>query len=132
MLARGTRVRYIRMDTADERLAGYYPPIGTLGTIFTVDNDCYEVKWDSGTDGDGIWWCEHDNVEEVPTGHIYTFRENDVIVSGEKHHLVELAEKLREVGIEGTWSDLIYQIEYEFDIDGVRTDDPEYEKEELK
>ena len=46
---------------------------------------------------------------------IYTFRENDLTVSGEKHHLIELAEKLREVGIEGTWSDLVYQIEYEFD-----------------
>lgn len=45
---------------------------------------------------------------------IYTFRENDITVSGEKHHLIELAEKLREVGIEGTWGDLTYQIEYEF------------------
>ena len=45
---------------------------------------------------------------------IYTFRENDITVSGEKHHLIELAEKLREVGIEGTWGDLVYQIEYEF------------------
>lgn len=57
---------------------------------------------------------------------IYTFRENDLTISGEKHHLIELAEKLREVGIEGTWGDLVYQIEYEFDIDGVRTSDPEY------
>ena len=45
---------------------------------------------------------------------IYTFRENDITVSGEKHHLIELTEKLREVGIEGTWGDLVYQIEYEF------------------
>lgn len=56
---------------------------------------------------------------------IHTFKENDLTVSGEKHHLIELAEKLREVGIEGTWSDLVYQIEYAFDIDGVRTNDPE-------
>ena len=57
---------------------------------------------------------------------IYTFRENDITISGEKHHLIELAEKLRQVGIEGTLGDLVYQIEYEFDIDGVRTSDPEY------
>ena len=57
---------------------------------------------------------------------IYTFRENDITVSGEQHHLIELAEKLREVGIEGAWGDLVYQIEYEFDIDEVRTSDPEY------
>ena len=57
---------------------------------------------------------------------IYTFRENDITVSAEKHHLVDLAIQLREVGIEGTWSDLVYQIEYEFDIGGVRTNDPDY------
>lgn len=57
---------------------------------------------------------------------IYTFKENDLTVSGERHHLIELAEKLREVGIEGTLGDLVYQIEYEFDIDGVRTSDQEY------
>lgn len=51
---------------------------------------------------------------------IYTFKENDITLSGEKHHLIDLAKHLREVGIEGTWSDLVYQIEYEFDIDGVR------------
>ena len=57
---------------------------------------------------------------------IYTFRENDITLTAEKHHLIDLAQQLREVGIEGTWSDLIYQIEYEFDIDGVRTNDPEF------
>lgn len=56
----------------------------------------------------------------------YTFRENDITVTAEKHTLIDLAEKLREVGIEGTWGDLIYQIEYAFDIDGVRTSDPEF------
>ena len=56
---------------------------------------------------------------------IYTFRENDITVSAEKHHLVDIAIQLREAGIEGTWSDLVYQIEREFDIDGVR-DDPEF------
>ena len=59
----------------------------------------------------------------------YTFRENDITLTAEKDTLIDLAEQLRKVGIEGTWSDLVYQIEYEFDIDGVRTDDPEYEEE---
>lgn len=53
---------------------------------------------------------------------IYTFRENDITISGEKHSLINLAEKLRELGIEGTLSDLVYQIEYEFDVDGIRSD----------
>ena len=61
---------------------------------------------------------------------IYIFRENDITISGEKHHLIELAEMLRKAGVEGTWSDLVYQIEWFFDIDGVRTSDPEWEDEE--
>lgn len=54
---------------------------------------------------------------------LYEFREHDVVVKGEKHHLLELAEKLREANIEGTWADLVYQIEYEFDVDGIRSND---------
>ena len=54
---------------------------------------------------------------------IYTFRENDLTVSGEKHHLLELAEYLRYAAAEGAWGDLIYQIEYEFDVDGIRSSD---------
>lgn len=57
----------------------------------------------------------------------YTFRENDITISAEKHTLIALAEALRKAEVEGTWSDLAYQIEYEFDIDGVRSvDDEEY------
>ena len=52
---------------------------------------------------------------------LYTVRENDVTVSGEKHHLLELAEYLRYASAEGTWGDLIYKIEYEFDVDGIRS-----------
>ena len=58
---------------------------------------------------------------------IYHFRENDMKISGEKHHLIELARALREAEVEGTLSDLAYQIEYEFDIDGVRSYDNEYD-----
>ena len=53
---------------------------------------------------------------------IYRFQEHDVVVQGEAHHLLELAEFMRENFIEGTWSDLIYQIEYAFDVDGIRSE----------
>ena len=56
---------------------------------------------------------------------IYKFWENDIFLSGEKHHLIELAEMLRGVDVEGAWGDLVYQIEYAFDIDGIRTLDDE-------
>lgn len=52
---------------------------------------------------------------------LYQFQEHDLFVKGEKHHLIELAQKLREAEVEGTLSDLVYQIEYEFDIDGIRS-----------
>lgn len=55
----------------------------------------------------------------------YMFIENDVEIKGEKHHLIELAKALREAEVEGILSDLAYQIEYEFDIDGVRSEDKE-------
>ena len=66
MLKVGTRVKYIHKDTEDEKATGYYPPIGTYGTVVYKDElDTIQVKWDEGTDGDGIWWCEPENVEEV-------------------------------------------------------------------
>ena len=56
---------------------------------------------------------------------LYQFQEHDLFVKGEKHHLIKLAEKLREANVEGTLGDLAYQIEYEFDIDGIRSLDEE-------
>lgn len=56
---------------------------------------------------------------------LYEFQEHDLYVRGEKHHLIELAQKLREAEVEGTLSDLVYKIEYEFDIDGIRSMDEE-------
>ena len=55
----------------------------------------------------------------------YRFMENDVDIKAEKHTLIALAKALREAEVEGTLSDLAYQIEYEFDIDGVRSEDEE-------
>lgn len=60
----------------------------------------------------------------------FTFRENDITVTAEKHTLIALAQALREAQIEGTWSDLVYKIEYEFDIDGVRSADEESDWDE--
>lgn len=54
---------------------------------------------------------------------IYTFTEHDATVSGEEHHMRELAELLRDA--EGTLGDLRYKIEYEFDIDGIRLSNEE-------
>lgn len=56
---------------------------------------------------------------------LYEFRENDVYIKAEEHTLIALAKALREAEVEGTLSDLAYQIEYEFDIDGVRSEDDE-------
>lgn len=50
----------------------------------------------------------------------YEFQEHNFKVSGEKEDLIYLAELLRDA--EGTLGDLRYQIELEFDIDGIRTE----------
>ena len=53
----------------------------------------------------------------------YLFKENDIEIKAEEHTLIALARALRESEAEGTLSDLAYQIEYEFDVDGVRSYD---------
>ena len=65
MIKRGSRVRYIKVDTKDDKATGYYPPVGTLGTVKYVDGFGCQVKWDEGTNDDGIWWCELVDVEEA-------------------------------------------------------------------
>ena len=57
----------------------------------------------------------------------YKFIENDIELIAEEHTLIALAEMLREAGVEGTWGDLVYQIEYAFDIDGIRSENEEDE-----
>lgn len=54
---------------------------------------------------------------------IYQFAEHNLTVSGEENDLIRLAELLRYE--EGTLGDLRFQIEMEFDIDGVATDSEE-------
>lgn len=58
-------------------------------------------------------------MEKQKTTPLYTFREHSLVVTGTEDDLRSLAEDLRYA--EGTVGDLRYQIEYEFDIDGVRT-----------
>lgn len=50
---------------------------------------------------------------------IFEFRKHDVVVKGEEHHLIELVKMLRSADVEGTWADLIYQIEYFFNVDSL-------------
>ena len=66
----GTRVRYIHEDNEDDKRTGFYPPIGTLGTVERVDDrskgkECVLVQWDSGTIDEGRWWCYWTDVEVV-------------------------------------------------------------------
>ena len=72
-----------------------------------------------------------DNMQKVDK-YRYKFIENDIEITAEEHTLIALVVALRQAEIEGTWSDLAYQIEYAFDIDGVRTEDGEYILEECK
>ena len=60
----------------------------------------------------------------------YRFMENDIDLKAEKHTLIALAKALREAEVEGTLSDLAYQIEYEFDIDGLRSEDEEIDEDD--
>lgn len=59
---------------------------------------------------------------------IYRFQEHALVVEGEKHDMLRLAKLLRDA--EGTIGDLRYQIEYAFDVDGIRSengcDDPDF------
>ena len=61
----GTRVKYIHADSGFDKESGFYPPIGTLGTVIKVDRGIIKVKWDNGTRGNGEWYCEVENVKEV-------------------------------------------------------------------
>jgi hypothetical protein len=63
MIEVGSRVKYIKVDTEDDRKLGYYPPIGTLGTVVYVDEFGCQVKWDEGTKG-GAWYCDLIDVTE--------------------------------------------------------------------
>lgn len=62
----------------------------------------------------------------------YMFMENDIEIKAEERTLIRLAKALRDAEVEGTLSDLAYQIEYEFDIDGIRSEDEDWDDEEYE
>lgn len=77
-------------------------------------------------------FAERYRVPNHKVGHckIYEFIEHAMIVRGEAHELIDLAANLRLVEstgreLSGTLSDLVYHIEYAFDIDGIRKSDTE-------
>jgi hypothetical protein len=52
---------------------------------------------------------------------IYEFSEHSLCIRGEKNDILYIAELCKDA--DGTVGDLRYQIEYEFDIDGIRSID---------
>ena len=59
---------------------------------------------------------------------LYTFREHALVITGEEHDLLSLALAIRESSQnEGTLADLAYQIEYAFDVDGIRSEDTDWD-----
>lgn len=62
----GARVKYIRNDNEEAIASGFYPPVGTLGTVIEIDEDSVVcVKWDNGTKNSGEWWADYKDLEEV-------------------------------------------------------------------
>ena len=64
MIKVGSRVKYVRVDTDEDKATGYYPPVGTLGTVKFADEFGYQVKWDEGTKP-GAWYCDLGDIEEI-------------------------------------------------------------------
>ena len=60
----------------------------------------------------------------------FKFIENDIELIAEEHTLIDLARMLREANVEGTWSDLAFQIEWAFDVDGIRSENEEDDDED--
>ena len=60
----GDRVRYINdCDTEEQKCSGFYPPVGTWGTVTDVDEEkeVVRVQWDSGTKP-GTWWVRETDI----------------------------------------------------------------------
>lgn len=65
MIEVGSRVKYIRNDTPEDRATGFYPPRGTLGKVVEVLDDVIRVQWDFCAKGTGLWFCGYEDVEVV-------------------------------------------------------------------
>lgn len=64
IIKEGSRVMYIREDHPETKSLGYYPPVGTYGTVISVENRDILVRWDKGTIP-GAWWCALNSVIKV-------------------------------------------------------------------
>lgn len=65
MIELGSRVKYIRNDTPEDKATGYYPRCGTYGKVVEVFDDVIRVQWDHRMKGDGLWFCGHEDVKAV-------------------------------------------------------------------
>lgn len=61
----GNRVYYVREDDEDDKKSGWYPPVGTHGTVVDMNETGYRVQWDQGVKLYSAWWCNFDDVKEV-------------------------------------------------------------------
>lgn len=63
----GDIVRYLK-DTLnyDESEKIYYPPVGTVGIIVSMEEDDIQVQWPKGTTLDeGCWYVGPEDIEKV-------------------------------------------------------------------
>lgn len=63
-IKKGSRVMYIREDHPEKKSLGFYPPVGTYGTVISVGEKDVLVQWDNGTLS-GHWWCGYNAVTKV-------------------------------------------------------------------
>ena len=63
----GARVRFINRWDKYKANSGFYPPVGTLGTVTWINaaDNIIEVLWDGGVLVTGKWWCNAEDVEVV-------------------------------------------------------------------
>ena len=63
----GARVCFVNGWDKCKANSGFYPPVGTLGTVTWVNaaDNTIEVQWDGGVLVTGKWWCNAEDVEIV-------------------------------------------------------------------
>lgn len=62
----GERVRLIHEYDEQDMQIGWYPPLGTCGTVRQMGENMVFVHWDSGTIEPGTWWCDVDYLTTEP------------------------------------------------------------------
>lgn len=69
MIGPGSRVRFMDAD-AHERFQRYYPPVGTVGIVLTVNEQrgFAVIRWPNPTtSGNGVWGCLLKRLQEEST-----------------------------------------------------------------